>query len=151
MPSFRCKIKKLRFQRILTEKETNRILDALDKAEKTAEWRETMALTTCDEYDCYYNNGGICQTERHCINKPLTMFENPFEIGDVVRYQGYNLTMVIIKVGKNYIEAFDSTGECYYFTGPNRLSNLEKVGHQKQILEVLKAMKEEQNDECEEV
>ena len=38
MPSFRCKIKKLRFQGILTDKETNRILDALDKAEKTAEW-----------------------------------------------------------------------------------------------------------------
>ena len=37
MPSFRCKIKKLRFQGILTDKETNRILDALDKAEKTAE------------------------------------------------------------------------------------------------------------------
>ena len=34
MPSFRCKIKKLRFQGILTEKETERILDALDKAEK---------------------------------------------------------------------------------------------------------------------
>ena len=38
MPSFRCKIKKLRFQGILTDKETNRILVALDKAEKTAEW-----------------------------------------------------------------------------------------------------------------
>lgn len=38
MPSFRCKIKKLRFQGILTEKETERILDALDTAENTAEW-----------------------------------------------------------------------------------------------------------------
>lgn len=106
-----------------------------------------MALATCAEFDCNYNDGGICQTERHCVNKPLTMFENPFEIGDVVRYQGLKYTMVITKVGKDYIEAFDSTGECYYFTGPNKLNNLEKVGHQKQILEVLKAMKESESEE----
>lgn len=35
MPSFRCKIKKLRFQGILTDRETERILVALDKAENT--------------------------------------------------------------------------------------------------------------------
>lgn len=105
-----------------------------------------MALAICAEFDCHYNDGGICQTEKHCINKPLTMFENPFEIGDVVRYQGLKNTMVITKVGENYIEAFDSTGECYYFTGPNKLNSLEKVGHQKQILEILKAMNEEEED-----
>lgn len=110
-----------------------------------------MVLAMCEEFNCYYNNGGVCKSERHCINKPLTMFEIPFGIGDVVRYRGLKNKMVITKVGKNYIEAFDSTGECYYFTGPNKLNSLEKVGHQKQILEVLKAMKEEQNDECEEV
>ena len=109
-----------------------------------------MVLAMCEEFNCYYNNEGVCKTERHCTNKPLTMLENPFEIGDVVRYRGLKNKMVITKVdkNKNYIEAFDSTGECYYFTGPNKLNSLEKVGHQKQILEVLQAMKEgeEQNE-----
>lgn len=110
-----------------------------------------MVLATCAEFDCHYNNGGICQTERHCINKPLSMQEYPFEIGDVVRRRGFKRTMVITKVDKRFIEAFDSTGECYYLSGPNRFSKLEKVGHQKQILEVLKAMKEEEANGCEEV
>lgn len=105
-----------------------------------------VVLATCAEFNCHYNNGGICQTERQCISKRTT-FEMPFEIGDVVRRRGYKLTMVITKVGKNYIEAFDSTGECYYFSGPNRLNSLEKVGHQKQILEVLNAMKEEEQED----
>ena len=112
-----------------------------------------MVLAACEVFDCHYNNGGICQSERHCVNKPLTMFENPFEIGDVVRHPNSKRTMVITKIGKNYkyIEAFDSTGECYYFSGPNKLKSLEKVGHQKQILEVLKAMKEEEANGSEEV
>lgn len=28
-----------------------------------------MEITTCAEFDCNYNDGGICQTKRHCINK----------------------------------------------------------------------------------
>ena len=102
-------------------------------------------MPKCNEEDCEYYVDGHCNDngEVHCINKPLSMFEMPFEIGDVVRHRGFKRTMVITKVGKNYIETFDSTGECYYITGPNRLNNYEKVGHQKQILEVLKAMKEE--------
>lgn len=110
-----------------------------------------MVLARCEEFDCHYNNGGVCQTERHCTNKPLTMFEMPFEIGDVVRRRGFKRSMIITKVGKNYIEAFDSTGECYYITGPNRLNNYEKVGHQKTILELLKAIKEEEANGSEEV
>lgn len=52
MPGFRCKIKKLRFQGILTDKETERILDALDKAEKTAEWIKIGKGIKVTEYKC---------------------------------------------------------------------------------------------------
>lgn len=59
MPSFRCKIKKLRFQGILTENETERILDALDKAEKTAEWivEEDIHCSKCGkQIACFVPN-----------------------------------------------------------------------------------------------
>ena len=65
MPSFRCKIKKLRYQGILTENETNRILDALDKAEKTAEWEFSYGHLVCTNcgfsLDDNYYAGMYCQ------------------------------------------------------------------------------------------
>ena len=68
MPSFRCKIKKLRFQGILTEKETERILDALDKAEKTnrgtAEWR-IVGKTTL-HYECSKCGGAGDEWDKFC-------------------------------------------------------------------------------------
>lgn len=64
MPSFRCKIKKLRFQGILTDKETNRILDALDKAGETTEWK-IVGKTTL-HYECSKCGGAGDKWDNFC-------------------------------------------------------------------------------------
>lgn len=64
MPSFRCKIKKLRFQGILTDKEADRIINALDKAEETAKWR-IVGKTTL-HYECSKCGGAGDEWDKFC-------------------------------------------------------------------------------------